>query len=124
SEQRDYTQSIQSCADALLNLVNDILDFSKIEARKLELEMIDFDLREVVEGVADMLAHRAAEKKLELVSYLEGTGACLLQGDPGRVRQVLLNLAGNALKFTERGEVVVSAELQAQDAEQMTIRFS
>ncbi len=123
-EQHDYTDAIQSCADALLNLVNDILDFSKIEARKLELEMIDFDLRAVVEGVADLLAPRAAEKKLELVSYLDGTGACLLQGDPGRVRQVLLNLAGNALKFTERGEVVINAEVQAQDERQMTIRFT
>ncbi len=124
AEQRDYANAIQSCADALLNLVNDILDFSKIEARKLELEMIDFDLGAVVEGVADMLAHRAAEKRLELVSYLDAGGPCLLHGDPGRVRQVLLNLAGNALKFTERGEVVINAEVQAQDERQMTIRFT
>jgi two-component system sensor histidine kinase/response regulator len=123
-EQQDYARAIQGCADTLLSLVNDILDFSKIEARKLELEAIDFDLHALVEGVADIFAHRASEKQLELVCYLSSAPPCWLRGDPGRLRQILINLLGNALKFTERGEVVLSVELEGQDAQAASLRFA
>jgi len=123
-EQAECATSIQSCADSLLTIINDILDFSKIEARKLELEAVDFDLHAVVEGVADMFAHRAAEKRLELVCHVDAEIPCWLRGDPGRLRQVLVNLAGNALKFTECGEVVISAALEEPDGRRAVVRFT
>src|SRR5262249_38066873 len=89
--------------------INDILDFSKIEAGKLVVEVIDFSLRTAIEEVADLLAPRALEKGLELVCRVPPTFPELLRGDPGRIRQVLTNLVGNAIKFTERGEVVIEA---------------
>jgi signal transduction histidine kinase/DNA-binding response OmpR family regulator len=123
-EQREYTAAVQACADSLLALINGILDFSKIEARKLELEHLDFDLHTVVESVSDMFAHRASEKRLELLSYVNAEIPCLLRGDPNRLRQVLVNLVGNALKFTERGEIVITAEVKARDERQAVVRFA
>jgi two-component system, sensor histidine kinase and response regulator len=127
-EQKDYLNTIQSCADSLLYLVNDILDFSKIEARKLELEVITFDLQEVIESVADMFAHRAAEKNVELVCYVDagarGNQSQSLRGDPHRLRQVLVNLVSNALKFTETGAVVLTAHLAATDRNVTRVHFS
>ena len=108
AEQREFAETIRSSADSLLGLINDILDFSKIEAGKLDLEVIDFDLRTMLEEVADLLAFRAAEQQLELICHVAPEVPSLLQGDPGRLRQILINLAGNALKFTHAGEVAIT----------------
>ena len=108
AEQREFTDTISSSAEALLSLINDILDFSKIEAGKLDLELIDFDLRTLLEEVADLLAFRATEKQLELICHAAPEVPSLLQGDPGRLRQILLNLVGNAIKFTHQGEVAIT----------------
>jgi len=109
-EQTDYLQTSLQSAEALLTLLNDILDFSKIEAGRLELETINFDLRNVVEDVAYTLAKRAQEKGLEIVCLIHPDLASGLKGDPGRLRQILVNLLGNAIKFTHFGEIVVQAE--------------
>ena len=107
SEQREYVRSVHSSGEALLTIINDILDFSKTEAEKLVLEHLDFDLRETVEDAVELLAPKACEKKLELTLLLHHDVPCRLQGDPGRLRQVLLNLVGNAIKFTTQGEIAV-----------------
>ena len=123
-EQRQYLEIVQTSGEALLALINDILDFSKIEARKLELDSIDFDLRVTLEGTAELLAPRAHVKGLNLVSLIEPGVPVMLRGDPGRLRQVLVNLAGNAVKFTDSGEVIIRAELEKEDERVATIRFS
>jgi PAS domain S-box-containing protein len=123
-EQRDYLSISLQSAETLLALINDILDFSKIEAQKLELEIIDFDLRTVVEDVSQMMAKRAQDKGLELVCLIHPDLETELKGDPARVRQVLINLIGNAIKFTHQGEIVVRAE-PVEDTDSMaTITFS
>jgi two-component system, sensor histidine kinase and response regulator len=104
-EQREYLETVKLSADALLNVINDILDFSKIEAGKIDLEEMDFDVRECVEGVLKTLALRADDKGLELLCDIAPNVPELVSGDPGRLRQILLNLLGNALKFTAEGEV-------------------
>jgi CheY-like chemotaxis protein len=114
---------IQTSGLSLLSVVNDILDFSKIEADKLELETIDFDLRTIVDDTADMLALRAHEKGLDFVCRIDPTLDTLLRGDPGRLRQILLNLAGNAIKFTSRGEVVITVQGLSETDDRLTIRF-
>jgi signal transduction histidine kinase/DNA-binding response OmpR family regulator/HPt (histidine-containing phosphotransfer) domain-containing protein len=106
-EQRGYLATVQTSADALLNVLNDILDFSKIEAGKLDLHAEDFDLRNTVEELAALLAGAAHRKDIELVLHLDTGVPPVVRGDPGRIRQVLLNLAGNAVKFTDEGEVVI-----------------
>jgi two-component system sensor histidine kinase/response regulator len=103
--QRDYAETIRDCGRALLTVINDILDFSKIEAGKLELESIDMDLRDAVRDVARVLAVQAHAKGLELTMDIDPALPEMVRGDPGRLRQVLLNLGGNAMKFTEKGEV-------------------
>jgi signal transduction histidine kinase/DNA-binding response OmpR family regulator len=104
-EQREYCETIAQSSEALLRIINDVLDFSKIEAGKLDIEQVHFDLREIVEGSLDIIAPRAAEKSLDLIYWIDpGLPACVA-GDPTRLRQVLLNLLNNALKFTETGEV-------------------
>jgi two-component system sensor histidine kinase/response regulator len=122
-EQRDFVTTIYSSGTALLGVINDILDFSKIEAGKMELECIDFDLINVIEGIGDVLGQRAAEKGLELTCHVDPQAPTRLRGDPGRLRQMLLNLAGNAVKFTDRGEVTVEARLVKESAQHGTIRF-
>jgi signal transduction histidine kinase/CheY-like chemotaxis protein/HPt (histidine-containing phosphotransfer) domain-containing protein len=123
-EQRDYVATIQTSADALLAVVNDILDFSKIEAGKLDLHAEDFDLRGTVEEVAALLAGTAHGKQIELVLQLDPALPPVVRGDPGRIRQVLLNLAGNAVKFTDDGEVVISARAAGSAAgEARRVRF-
>src|SRR5581483_8929022 len=107
--QREFVDTIRGSADALLTIVNDILDFSKIEAGKLALEISDCDVVQTVEEVADLLAEAAHSKGLELVTRIDPSVPRRLLGDSGRLRQILTNLVGNAVKFTERGEVVVSA---------------
>jgi two-component system sensor histidine kinase/response regulator len=106
-EQREYAETVRSCAEGLLEIVNDILDFSKIEAGKLDLEPLVFDLREVVEDALAMAGPKANAKGLELACLLAEDLPRTFVGDSGRVRQVLVNLVGNAVKFTERGQVIV-----------------
>jgi two-component system sensor histidine kinase/response regulator len=110
-EQREYLQMVKTSADGLLTVINDILDFSKIEAGKLELDAIEFELRDVLADAVRSLALRASAKKLELACHVPANVPDFLVGDPTRLRQVLLNLVGNAIKFTERGEVVVRVGL-------------
>jgi PAS domain S-box-containing protein len=123
-EQREYAETIRDSADALLTIINDILDFSKIEAGKLDLEMLDFDLRTTLESMGDALAVRAHEKGLEYVCFVEPDVPSLLRGDPGRLRQVLTNLIGNGIKFTNVGEVAVHVSLHREEETQATVRFA
>ena len=109
--QHRYAKNIRSSADSLLNIINDILDFSKIEAGKMVLDADDFDLHELTEEVVEMAAGRAHAKGLELVCRIDAQVPVVLRGDAGRLRQVLINLVDNAVKFTERGEVVVGVAL-------------
>ncbi len=110
-EQRDYLVTVQKSAYNLLNIINDILDFSKIEAGKLSLDSVNFNLRSIVEEVVDTLASQTTERDIELASLISSDVPLHLKGDPDRLRQILLNLGGNAVKFTERGEVTITAEL-------------
>jgi CheY-like chemotaxis protein/HPt (histidine-containing phosphotransfer) domain-containing protein len=123
-EQRDFLNISLQSAEALLALLNDILDFSKIEARKLELETIDFNLRNTVEDIAYTLAQRAQDKGLEMACLIHPDIKCELRGDPGRLRQVLVNLAGNAIKFTDKGEILICAEPVSETETHVSIRFS
>ena len=108
TEQRDFANTIQSSADGLLTIINDILDFSKAEAGKLQFDSIPFDLRQALEGAVDVFAEPAARKNLELMLLIDASVPTAIVGDPGRLRQVVVNLVGNALKFTPQGEIVLS----------------
>ena len=123
NEQRGFTQTIQTCADSLLNIINDILDFSKIEAGKLDFEVIDFDLRTTMEEISEMLGFNAHEKGLEFTVFVHSQIPSLLRGDPGRLRQILINLTNNAIKFTESGEVALRATLERENADTAKIYF-
>jgi PAS domain S-box-containing protein len=123
SEQRRALELVRSSSEALLTILNDILDYSKIEAEHLELESIVFDLPKVVYATATLLAVRAREKHLELTVDVPPDVPPLVRGDPTRVRQVLVNLIGNAIKFTEQGEVAVSAMVERRDGDRATVRF-
>ena len=122
AEQREHAEIVRTCGDQLLTLINDILDFSKMEGGKLEMEAIDFDLRIAVEDTGDILAGKVRDKGLEFSCFVDPEMPSLLRGDPGRLRQVLINLANNAVKFTERGEVAISVTLAAETLAQATIR--
>jgi len=124
SPQREYTEIVQSSANALLDIVNDILDFSKIEAGKLEIEEIDFDLRTTVEKVVDTIAQKAHEKELELTCLVDVHIPLKVRGDPGRLRQILMNLLSNAIKFTKKGEVNVHVSLERETDTEALLRFS
>ena len=121
--QRQYADGVRSAGNALLTVINDVLDFSKIEAGHLELEEIDFDLVQVVEEVAELITEPARAKDLELLAYCSPQLPLGLRGDPSRLRQILLNLASNAVKFTSAGEVVVRAHLEASTPDTVTVRF-
>jgi PAS domain S-box-containing protein len=122
-EQREYAQTIHASGENLLAIINDILDFSKIEAGEMRLENIDFDLRTLVENVAALSAERAHAKNLELASILENNVPTALRGDPGRIRQILANLLGNAIKFTEQGEVILRTSLLEETDGTAVVRF-
>jgi PAS domain S-box-containing protein len=123
-EQRDYIDTIKAAGEALLGVINDILDFSKIEARRLDLERTPFDVRESVTDAVKVLALRAAEKHLELACHVATDVPETLLGDAGRLRQVLLNVIGNAVKFTSAGEVVVEVKSEASGPESVTLHFA
>jgi PAS domain S-box-containing protein len=123
AEQRDRAETARRSAEALLQILNDILDFSKVEAGRLELERIDFDLRNTLDDVTGLLGERASAKGLEWATLVRPGVPSTVRGDPGRLRQVLLNLAGNAIKFTEHGEVVLRAQQTGEDATHVEVRF-
>lgn len=127
AEQREYADTVRASGEALLDIINDILDFSKVEAGKLDLEMVDFDLRVLVEDVVMLLAERAHSKGLELASLVQVSVPTAVRGDPGRVRQILTNLVANAIKFTETGEIVVNVRvddsMQEPGTQYVNIRF-
>ncbi|MBW1899255.1 MAG: response regulator [Deltaproteobacteria bacterium] len=124
AEQTEYMQSILKSSDSLLSVINDILDFSKIEAKKLDLENIEFDLRVTIEDMCEPLALRAEKKGIEFLCYIHHEVPCLLIGDPGRLCQVLINLINNAIKFSEKGDVVLQVLLEKEDDEEVEISFS
>jgi len=123
-EQRDFAETIRASGDSLLTIINDILDFSKIEAGKLKFETLDFDLSNTVESTIESLADRASVKQLELASLIDNDVPTHLCGDPGRFRQVLTNLLGNALKFTEQGEVVLRVQRESETEGEVVLRVS
>ena len=123
-EQASFVRTLRDSSESLLAILNDILDFSKIEAGRLTLESVDFDVNELVEGTTELHAARACEKKLELIAEVDDDVPAWLRGDPLRLRQVLLNLLGNALKFTERGEVFLRVSLERQDEDTVQLCFA
>ena len=123
AEQRECAETVRRSGDHLLTVINDILDFSKIEAGKMKLEIIDFDLRTAVDEAMDLLAEQAAYKGLALDRLFHADVPSALRGDPGRLRQILINLVGNAIKFTEQGEVTVSVTVLQQTDSDATVRF-
>ena len=123
-EQREFADTVRISGNALLTLINDILDFSKIEAGKLEIEITSFDLRLLLEEVGDMMAVRAQQKGLEFISLIAPDMPAHVNGDPGRIRQILLNLTGNALKFTSEGEICISVLAEDESDTHVQLRFS
>ena len=124
-KQKDYLKKIQSSAASLLGIINDILDFSKIEAGKLDMESVEFNLDDVLDNLANLVTVKSQEKKdLEVLFNTAGEVPKLLVGDPLRLGQILINLANNAVKFTESGEIIVSTELVSQNEDQTTLKFS
>src|ERR1035438_746365 len=122
-EQRGYIKTVRSSAESMITVINDILDFSKIEARKLELESVDFDLQDCFCGAAKILAPGAHQKGLEVICDVSADVPEMVAGDPLRLRQILLNLIGNAIKFTFHGEVIVRVELQASSGPDVSLHF-
>ena len=123
ADQRDLAQTVMHSAESLLTIINDILDFSKIEAGKLELETLDFDLREAIEETLDLLAPKVDSKGIELAYLLHSNVPTQMRGDPGRLRQVLLNLLSNAVKFTDEGEVLLRVTLDEDQGESAKLLF-
>ena len=123
-EQRHYAETVRASGESLLGLINDILDFSKIEAGKLEMETLDFDLHALLDDFAEMMALKVHEKGLEFLCAASPETPAFLQGDPGRLRQVLINLTGNSVKFTHEGEIAVRASLVSETDTEAVVRFS
>ena len=123
-EQRQYAKTVKNSAEALLGLLNDILDFSKIEAGKLELEVLNFDLQNLLDDFAETQAVSAHQKGIELSCSMSPEIPPLLKGDPGRLRQILTNLSGNAIKFTHQGQVTIRAALASESHDTVQIKFS
>ena len=124
AEQQEYARTVSICAESLLALLDDILDFSKIEAGKLTFESVPYDLHEVAGQAVELLAERAKSKGVEIVILIEESVPRWTQGDPGRLRQVLVNLIGNAVKFTDHGSVALRAECKTQPGEDAVVKFS
>ncbi|MFQ5631987.1 MAG: histidine kinase dimerization/phospho-acceptor domain-containing protein, partial [bacterium] len=124
NEQREFAETVRGSADSLLTIINDILDFSKIESGKLELENIDFDLRSMLDEVSDLLAFKAQDKGLAFACFLHPEINGFVNGDPGRLRQILVNLANNAIKFTQKGEVIIRGELEHETKSEIYVHFS
>jgi PAS domain S-box-containing protein len=122
--QRDYAETVRQSADSLLTIINEILDLAKIESGKLRFETIDFDLRREVETTVELLAERAFQKNIEIASFIEADVPLIVRGDPGRLRQVLLNLISNAVKFTENGEIAVTVKTEKNDKNSILLRFT
>ncbi|PWK79163.1 signal transduction histidine kinase [Mucilaginibacter oryzae] len=122
-EQEEYTETIKNCGDALLTVINDILDFSKIESGNMELEKEDFDLRDCIEGVLDVFAEKASRLNLDLVYQVEHNVPVQVVSDSLRLRQILINLVGNAVKFTTRGEVFISVGVKGQEGDELELEF-
>jgi PAS domain S-box-containing protein len=122
-EQREFARTVRLSGESLLIVINDILDFSKIEAGKLNLEIIDFDLREVIDSTLDLLAAQAHSKKLELAAFIRPEVPLHLRGDPGRLRQIINNLIGNAVKFTHQGEVIITVSRLSETATHANVQF-
>ncbi len=123
-EQQAYATTVQKSAESLMGVINEILDFSKIEAGKMELDVVDFDLGEILDDTNDLLAISPQQKGLQYVCVLEPEVPLRLQGDPGRLRQILINLVGNAVKFTERGEIAVHVSLVEDAGQTVRIHFA
>jgi len=123
-EQVPLVKAIKHSADSLLVVINDILDFSKIEAGKVEIEEIDFNIRYMLDEFAKTMSFKADSKGLELINYIDGALPDYVKGDPGRIRQILTNLTGNAIKFTDTGEIVLSSSILIQDENMLTLKFS
>jgi signal transduction histidine kinase/CheY-like chemotaxis protein/HPt (histidine-containing phosphotransfer) domain-containing protein len=121
--QREYAETVKASAQALLAIINDILDFSKVEANRLELEILDFNLIQVLDEVLDLLAETANRRQLELATFVSEDIPLILQGDPGRLRQILTNLVGNAVKFTSSGSVIIRAALIENNENNILLKF-
>ena len=123
-EQQEYTRSVHNCGEALLTIINDILDFSKIEAGKLAFETIDFDLHDTAESATELLAERAQSKNVEVVCFVSAEVPTMVGGDPGRLKQIILNLLNNAVKFTDQGEVVLRVTTREESDSHVMLRFT
>ncbi|MCP4711173.1 MAG: response regulator, partial [Planctomycetes bacterium] len=123
-DQKDYIDTIQNSADALLVIINDILDYSKIEAGKMQIETISFDLRVAVEDLADLLSVQTQEKGVELIYRFDPEIPARVKGDPGRIRQILTNFANNAIKFTHDGYILIDVSCQNKDENHVDLKFS
>jgi len=123
-KQKEYTNIIETSANNLLTIINDILDFSKIEAGKVELEKVYIDIHEVISGIGDLLSLKAKDKGIELIIFDDFSIKGSLLGDPIRLRQILLNLANNAIKFTEKGQVLISVKLLEENEKEVVLNFS
>ncbi|MBF0117864.1 MAG: response regulator [Desulfobacterales bacterium] len=124
SEQQDYAETIQKSADALLTIINDILDYSKIEAGKMELEILNFDIRTAIEEIGELLSIRAEQKGIEFGHIVNTDIPPYLKGDPGRLRQIILNLAGNSIKFTQKGHVIIRVILENETENNVKLKFT
>ncbi|HIJ86439.1 MAG TPA: response regulator [Desulfuromonadales bacterium] len=123
-EQRGYAEIVNRSGENLLGLINDILDFSKIEAGKLDMEILNFDIRTIMEDTAEMLAMRASQAGLELICRIDPGVPTCLKGDPGRLRQIITNLAGNSIKFTHQGEIGITAQIDSESKASVVIKFA
>lgn len=123
-EQKEYTEAIRNSSDSLLSVINDVLDFSKVDAGKMQMEMMDFDIRIALEDMNDLLALKAHMKGLEYIYMIEPEVPSLLQGDPARLRQAITNLIGNAIKFTSQGKVTLHVSLESETDYQANLHFS